>query len=164
MLHRGAILKTSNSGVTWTVERVPPGIAFIWGASCSSSRTCVAITAGPGINGAAGAVRTEDGGRTWQTARLAEKGAALSVSCGDGRHCVAVGSDLTTGNGVGRIRTTANAGASWLARRAPKGTARLFGVSCATANRCAAVGMIRDGAVITTLDGGVTWLIRRAAS
>jgi hypothetical protein len=95
----GAVLRSGDGGVTWTLVPAPagpgvdgtPGGADWQSISCTSDTSCVL--------GGDGMVATTDGGTTWSPVPLpSQVGEVPSVSCELAGFCVAL-ADPVTGNG-----------------------------------------------------------------
>jgi photosystem II stability/assembly factor-like uncharacterized protein len=74
--------------------------------------------------------------------------------------CEAVG--FGPGESIGIALGTTNGGATWTAQHIPKGVSGLFGVACASAKICEAVGQRGAfpsfaAAVLGMTNGGTTW-------
>jgi photosystem II stability/assembly factor-like uncharacterized protein len=155
------ILKTTNSGDSWTWQKTPvttPGInvpgsggpnpfAGLFGASCVDANTCVAVGGFPPTGTDPPIVVTNDGGATWtlDTSNAGSGDFLNGVSCLAGTHtCYAVGrggaivetTDLTTWSKM--VSNTTNS---------------LSGIECQTTNSCIATG---QGGTVDVLSGG-TW-------
>lgn len=140
----GSTASTSNGGATWT-ERASGQSQNLYGVSCPTAATCFAVGAGGRI------VRTIDGGETWTSQTSGTTRELGAVSCPTVNVCYAVGET----DGVnGTIRTTKNGGVTaWTGQTSPTPWLHLWGVSCANATHCWAVGLYKT--VATT--NGVTW-------
>ena len=139
------------NGVSWTV--VPPpatgnsGHAFLYAATCSSASDCWAVG--------------YQGGSPWQTLVLHWNGTSwtvvaspnssttqnnflFGVSCGSAGVCSAVGVYTVTEEDLDRTLVLQWDGAAWTVVDSPNGDATrhssLYGVSCASASDCQAVG------------------------
>jgi hypothetical protein len=136
------------NGTSWAVQAVPApssGDGELLGVSCPTDLDCIAVGESSGLTNVLAERWT---GSRWiaQTMpRPAGTNMALqSVSCKASERCIAVG-DETTRSGSGTITTGAiverSAGTTWTiqADAAPAGAA-LYGVSCASAQSCTAVG------------------------
>jgi hypothetical protein len=147
-----ALAETWN-GRTWTPAQPPaPGgeNTSLTGVSCKSATSCVAVGAYTQntSSGPTGAPLAETwNGRKWTEARPpAPKGTLLSaldaVSCVSAVKCVATGVSFTNLASVALIESWN--GKSWSRMKAAalpgNPLAELTGVSCASANSCAAVG------------------------
>jgi hypothetical protein len=160
----GAYTKNTTSGPTsaplaetwngkkWTEARppVPAGtdIAALDSVSCTSAASCIAT--GLVITSTVSAALIESwNGRNWSRMKSAALpattlGELISVSCPAAKSCAAVGY-ASSPKGLGSLAETWN-GKAWTLTTVhwPKGTSNelLTGVSCATGNRCVAVGTI----------------------
>jgi hypothetical protein len=141
------------NGKAWTAGKLPTPAGteiFITAVSCPAVNRCLAV----GYWSAAGGYQTYPyaeswNGRTWTAERLPHSASTLyaylyGVSCASVTRCVAVGTiNLTTGGGSGLIAESWN-GKTWSdsmpAVPPGSGTGYLYGVSCAAAASCVAVG------------------------
>ena len=151
-LHRardvGVAEVSSDGGSTWSRVRLPRKTPRLWGVTCVSTRSCVAV----GERG--DTLTSADGGTTWRgTVAPGDDEALQSVSCGSPSHCVAVGQG-SSNDGV--IATTSDGGATWVSSYSAG--LFLYGVSCPSAKRCVVVGTDGSaGLIVATSDGGTTW-------
>jgi len=182
------------SGSTWAATQAPEPAnagtdaettqyAHLYGVSCTSSGTCVAVGTYRDAGGYNhGLIETMSGG-SWAATKASEPSNSAfqsayleSVSCASRGACTAVGFYIdTSGSNYGLIDTLS--GRTWAATQAPEpansGTdadgeqnALLYSVSCSPATSCAAMGhyTAASGAVyglIDTLSGG-TWVATEA--
>jgi hypothetical protein len=135
--------------VTWTggawIQVVPPVGADpgdLEDIDCTDATHCVAV--GTRAPNGTGPLVLELEGSTWSVATLPAvgDGRLYDVSCPTAGACVAVGYRIGTG-GVGRSLALHLSGGTWSKVTAPNRTDndnRWYGVSCATASRCTAVG------------------------
>ncbi len=150
----GVIYYSSNSGSTWNEAPTPTSTGILYGISCASVTTCVAVgTENAPVYGAAGIYST-DGGKTWkQGSGLGSSNALLSISCYSATNCMA-----GTYDGV---EATTNGGQTWLSTAAlPTGAGNMYGISCYTSTSCVAVGAnnsFSSGLVLSTTNFGSSW-------
>jgi photosystem II stability/assembly factor-like uncharacterized protein len=163
---------TIDGGASWTPNPLPrtsrPSAGAIESAlSCPTAVDCVALGVGSGI------ARTTDDGRTWRNALVHAPMATFvdGVDCPNMVRCWAVGgSGSATVSEPAVILGSTNGGATWFPQGVPAGVQTLTAVSCPTVRRCVAVGVspgdalypAPDNVIVTTTDGGATW-VRRAA-
>jgi photosystem II stability/assembly factor-like uncharacterized protein len=155
------IIKTGDGGATWTWQRTPvttagvnvPGsggpapFAGLFGISCVSDSTCVAVGGFPPAGTDPPIVVTSDGGSTWQlaTSNAGAGNVLQGVTCLPGSTtCYAVGRG-------GTVVTTSDLG-SWT-KMASGTTSALNSVSCTSTTACVATG---QGGTIDVLNG-TTW-------
>ena len=141
----GVIYATTNGGTTWTSTPPPP------------RRTCTASSARAqqllGGGQQRRVVATTSGGQL-ESAVPRHDPAAVGHRCADSNNCVADGAAGT----IVRRPTAAVAGG----RRAPPGPqCDLWGISCADAKHCWAVGQAAPGEIDATTNGGGTWATSR---
>lgn len=122
--------------------------AWLFGLACPTPSACVAVG-----NGSAIAI-TADGGATWKVRAPTMSPQLNGVSCISALLCVAVGGSWGE---QGIVLTSTDGGATWT-RRLTSSTYELDGITCPTARLCVAVGgNSSDGAVLISVDGGITW-------
>ena len=155
----GSVLVTTNGGTSWTLQDTPvttPAInvagsggpnpyAGLFGISCPSATTCVAV-GGYTPSGAEPIVTTTNGGATWTAQTSTDTANNLfGVSCATGTTtCVAVGAGGTV------LQTTDLA--DWTAMTS--GTAKVMtGVTCLSSTNCVATGQTGTIDVLS----GSTW-------
>jgi photosystem II stability/assembly factor-like uncharacterized protein len=137
--------------------------------SCPTTSDCAAL----GLD-AVGITRTTDGGRTWIPATVvAPTGTFVDgIDCPVASTCWAVGGSGTilTPEPAAVLLST-DGGARWKSQPVPVGVEALTDISCATARRCVAVGVADFGSsepsgveIVSTDDGGATWLTRPVPS
>jgi photosystem II stability/assembly factor-like uncharacterized protein len=124
--------------VTW-ITRTSGTANWLFGVSCLSGSTCVAVGSGGTI------LTSGDGGATWTSRTSGTSVVLFGVSCLSGSNCVAVGQN-------GTVLTSGDGGITWAVRNAGVYD-DLHGVSCAAV--CVAVGFF--GSLLTSTDGGATW-------
>jgi photosystem II stability/assembly factor-like uncharacterized protein len=98
-------------------------------------------------------ISTTDGGTKWtETASDLQDVAINGLSCTSTTQCVLVGGD---------IWTTSDFGGTWTSRTVPTSPqifSTFYGVSCGSSLDCVAVGDVDANYMMTTTDGGTTWV------
>jgi photosystem II stability/assembly factor-like uncharacterized protein len=169
---------TTDGGSVWQrLGNLPTGFSGPNGISCPTASSCMVAgytspTAGKGTGAIA---TTSDGGQDWTTPVLPQGiGLLHGVSCPSVAHCVAVGTMSTTATdvalGKGVMLTSDDGGQTWTVTASPPGVDDAFSVSCPTERVCAAVGTVWTptnpptpiGGVVTSDDGGQTWITPKA--
>ena len=153
----GTILATADSGKTWNAQRSKStesllGVTFVdaahgWAVGVDNETQTGIVVA------------TTNGGETWNTKRVRGDGPLRAVAFADAAHGWAVGEG-------GTILATADEGKTWKAQSsgAPGGSESgptLHAVAFPDAAHGWAVGYdgVREcGVILTTVDGGATWL------
>jgi photosystem II stability/assembly factor-like uncharacterized protein len=142
----GAIVYTTNGGVTWT-QMSSPAPSGLNRVSCGSIQTCVAV-------GDAGTtVRTTDG-VNWSASTSHITGQLSAVDCPSTTTCFAVSQAADI------IRTT-DGGASWSTQLSPVING-FWDVSCPTATTCMATS--ESGTMVSTINGGSKWSLRSSGT
>ena len=163
------ILDTTDGGSTWTPAHLPFGLNTLTSITCPTVSDCFAaggIFNSLDVNGGATILASTDGGATWESQTIpAGFGTIYGIACASPSNCVAVGYNFDYSS---FILTTSDGGATWTSESIPSGIGYLTGVACATGTSdCYAVGesTVVDyvdgvvlGAVISTTDGGATWV------
>ncbi len=162
----GDLLRTTDSGATWTPEPVPAGTTTasdttsLNAVACPTTTTCLAV--GGTLNGGAQVLVTSDAGATWTAEPLPTVGAVLDgISCPSATTCTAVGA---TPIDTGVVVTTTDGGTTWTSEN-PYGTnvptnGTLVSISCPSTTTCFAVEQANvsyGAAILATTDGGATW-------
>lgn len=140
----GTILNTTDGGVTWTPQN--SGTEWELNRVAFASRN---VGWAVGINGSV--LHTNDGGVHWDSLAFPVSVSGIDVAVIDDSTCWLVGGSTTAG--VGAIRTTDN-GATWSVFNTGYNFT-VKGMAFADANHGWIVG--RDGFVVCTHDGGLTW-------
>jgi hypothetical protein len=154
----GALVTTTNGGVTWDAFKLPKDLhsSRLDGVGCvavGTSSDCV--TGGTSSSGQLFILTSTDQGTTWAIEHLGSVGPLpTGISCFSLTDCVIVGS--------GGALYSANGGESWAAGSIPAGL-YISRVSCSSASDCMAVGQSGSGyettgAIVSTTDGGSTWI------
>jgi hypothetical protein len=150
----GLFTETWNGG-SWAVSAVPTPAgswAILWGISCRSAASCVAVGSmtPKGAKAAAPLIGVLNGA-TWSWQAVPAPGGGLdaslsSVSCASAASCVAVGTLRTAGASstpAATAFTEVLSGTTWKLHKVPVPAGRdsaLGGVSCTSPARCFAVG------------------------
>jgi len=106
----GAIhmVRTADAGVTWR-PAVTPHLTNLQSVSCPTADSCLAV-GGSSSQRSGQAIRTTDGGHTWQAVGIPAP--ANSVSCPDSSHCWA-------SSAVGKVWSSGDLGGTWRDVSAP---------------------------------------------
>jgi photosystem II stability/assembly factor-like uncharacterized protein len=154
----GIVLRTSDGGIHWADLHATRNVSFD-ALACPSAQSCVAFGGKPVGNNFSGiALRTTEGGRTWETSTLPRGvGEIAGVSCATTTFCMAVGAspDGSAGEAIVRTKPTGQ----WKSLALPDGEKSLALVSCPARNDCIAVGggPSGGGTTISTTNGGESW-------
>jgi hypothetical protein len=164
------LLGAQLAAAQWSLQTIPspPGGGELYGASCASGASCIAVGRrfSPNGLGPIGLVETWDGTQ-WSFALVPKpSGAQLNgVSCPSSTSCTAVGYDVD--NGLALVESWD--GTAWKVVPNPERTdhAQLMGVSCASKMSCTAVGFyLKPGhgnhALVEHWDGR-RWKLQSAA-
>jgi photosystem II stability/assembly factor-like uncharacterized protein len=159
----GLLYRSTDSGASWThlafpaelsgtlhvleIDRRRPGV---WYVGIESD-----------IAWNSGLYRTVDGGASWTQQDVpATADLVNGISCPSTTTCEAVG------YGSGALRTS-DGGTAWVPQALPSSVQELSGVSCYSLTHCVAVGIDsihagrrEVGVLVSTQDGGVTWIRR----
>ena len=155
----GAVLRTTNGGVTWPRQNCGLSSA-LYGVSFTDANNGTAVGAYGRI------IRTTDGGATWVLQTPSTPCALYGISFTDGNTGVVVG-----GSGsYGIVLRTADAGATWTSQETSGGA--LSDISMANADTGTAVGgystgegwPVYHGIILRTTDGGATWVTQLSPS
>lgn len=141
----GRILRTTDNGATWRLERSATGETL---GAVALLDTLRAVAVGSRSGGGSVAIRTTDGGASWSAATLPGATSALL-------DLEYVGSNDAWACGVGgTLIATTDGGASWSDVALPTSTT-LRGIGFANERRGAVVG--EGGVIFKTDDGGAGW-------
>jgi photosystem II stability/assembly factor-like uncharacterized protein len=151
----GAVYGTTDGGKSWTIQSAVIGGGFFLAIACPSIEVCEATGNEGMIFG------TVNGGASWSQQKVPPSADLVNgISCPSITTCEAVG------YGVGAIRTS-DGGTDWLPQALPSSVQELSGVSCYSLTHCVAVGIDSThsgrreiGVLVSTDDGGVTWIRR----
>ena len=170
--YAGAVIYTTNGGLSWQPGTVPVGTSVLEDVSCGSATVCVAIpsSTSTGTGSVASVLlTTSDGGQEWHDAALPPGVQHLSsISCATASDCVAVGVVSSTGGSGGQsvsaagTVTTTDGGTKWSLHEVSVGLVYFQAVSCSSASHCTATGdtdingTIGPATFVST-DGGSSW-------
>ncbi len=156
------VVATTNGGTTWDVQALPPGVGYLSGIACSSTRDCTAVgQMGTTGMGPGAVLTTTDGGSAW-TLQAVPTGTTdvTAVDCLTGRPCTALG---TVAGRVTELSPVGAAGA-WVAGGSlPAAASSATSLSCTDDDHCwATTSNTVDpahavGGIAVTADGGTTW-------
>jgi hypothetical protein len=157
-----AVIATTNGGISWVSQTIPPTVGFLSDIACSDQKRCTAVgQATPTSDGQAAIIGTVDGGTVW-TPEPTPPGILdlTAVTCRTSGRCVAIGS---TGGGVVAL-VSATTGTTWSQEGAlPANTTGATDISCSdeltcfvTAHAAADLDHV-TGTVAVSVDGGATW-------
>jgi hypothetical protein len=158
-----AVVATTNGGITWVSQVVPPTVGFLSGIGCSDQKRCTAVgQATPTSDGQAVVIGTVDGGTVWTPEPMPPGILDLTaVTCRTSGRCVAIGS---TASGVVALDSSTT-GATWSQEGAlPAATTGATDISCSDEQTCfvtahAAVDLDHvTGTVAVSVDGGASWV------
>ncbi|MEI7858694.1 MAG: hypothetical protein WCI26_02580 [Acidimicrobiales bacterium] len=177
----GVILTTQDAGATWALQTVPAGTSDVTAVSCRAGGRCMALA---NVSNRVTALTSAAVGAPWVTGGPlpATVSAGTGLSCPDAADCWASGtSPADAGHVSGVVVATADRGTTWALQTVPTGLGPLQDITCATAPAsgagtgaspsgkvtCTAVGTTTTavvaartgkGVVLTTSDGGITWV------
>lgn len=156
------------NGARWTVQPAPSpagaSSAELYGVSCTSRATCVAVGDQNGGSGDPLTLAEHWDGTTWavDTPSTALQGSLRGVSCTSASACTAVG-----WSGSNTSLAEGWDGAQWVVQPTPDQPGErydsLFGVSCTSATSCVAIGDDVNPALPTPAAwhwDGTVWTIR----
>jgi photosystem II stability/assembly factor-like uncharacterized protein len=151
----GAIWRTTDGGMTWHAQLTAITGGFFLAVSCPSVMVCEAVGNEGSIYG------TADGGKAWEQQQVpASANLIYGIACPSVTTCEAVGY-----GGTGLALRTTDGGTTWTRQQLPRSVQDLQGVACPSVTVCVAVGLNvtqagskQSGTVVTTTDGGVTWI------
>ena len=157
-----AVIATTDGGVRWAPQVIPPTVGYLSAVGCNNGGHCTAVgQAGQAAGGDAVIVTTADGGAHWtQVPAPAGILDLTAVSCHPDGWCLAVGSSATGSVAL----VSATSGASWVQTGAlPPSLSGASAISCTGDQRCWVTGhdtVALDhvaGALALTTDGGANW-------
>lgn len=169
------IIRTANSGTTWTQSSLksnpnaPAGIPNFTGLTCASATHCFMVgEATPPDGSSSGMIATStNSGASWTFEAVPLGTSALStISCGRLTWCAAAGGGFGARGGSSQdLLSTNDGGRVWTSRPVPSSATGLEGISCPSALSCIAVGFsysatdptAEPAAVVVSADGGLTW-------
>jgi len=155
----GAMLDTTDGGSTWTPDQLPRAVGSLNAISCVDATHCWAVgftyVHGPLV------IRTIDGGRRWTSEKApgGTTGDLTGVSCVSTTQCWAVGGTFVNNVAGGLVIVTTDGGRRWLAQPVPTGIGDPTAISCVNASLCWAVDYNAKNGIISTDDGGKTWVL-----
>jgi photosystem II stability/assembly factor-like uncharacterized protein len=139
---------------------------------CPGTAVCYAVGTQAGLAAGGVVVRSSDGGRSWTLRRVGAVTDLQRIACPAPNICHALGTVGTAGGRlVSVILSTFDGGATWHTfspgGNFPSRDAILLDLTCPALATCYAVGSVfgmggafPTGLVLTTDDGGTTWLTR----
>ena len=176
----GAILSTTDGGTTWTLQAVPDGTTDVTAVACRPDSRCTALGT---VDARVTTLTSSGAGGAWVAGGPLPPTAssATSLSCTTDQDCWATTSNVVdSAHAVGGIAATSDGGTTWAFQTVPVGTGALNAVTCSPATEatttttattgaatCTAVGTtstvidgarVGQGVVLTSVDGGVTWV------
>jgi len=145
---QGAISISTDGGVTWTAAVLPAGTGLVQGAVCATISSCLAVgttsTTVSAVVPAQGALLTsDDGGHTWAATTVSPPiDDIYGIDCPSRLVCAMVGTDWigTPAVGTGAVARSNDGGAAFTVSRTEYTPLALTALSCATTQRCIAVG------------------------
>jgi hypothetical protein len=166
----GMTLAERWNGTNWSIQQTPnpSGGGALSGVSCVSASACTAV--GESGTGTGASLVERGNGTKWSIQHIPNPTGASStdldaVSCVSASVCTAVGS-YTKGNSYSYMTLAERwNGTKWSIQQTPNpsGGGALFGVSCASASACIAVGEYNDGhaeAMLAERWNGTKWSIQ----
>ncbi len=146
-LGQSAIIYTTDGGSTWLQSQPPKGVVGLSAVSCPTRSVCYALaglgTSNQGNTATYGnvVIKSTNGGATWSKGKSLSNGLPIRILCPIVSSCYIVGySSSQSGGSVGMILFSSNSGASWAEQSAPKQVDDVQDISCASVNRCWAIG------------------------
>jgi photosystem II stability/assembly factor-like uncharacterized protein len=136
-----AIYISTNAGKTWSQKANPPGGSGLWGITCSSDCSRLAVTGGEFFGGDGSLFISNDSGSTWKQQLPANAaGTSLNVvaSSADGTRLVAPG--------IGQLRISTDSGLTWTTRDAD----RIWTSVSSSADGTRLVAVAHDGQIYTS--------------
>jgi hypothetical protein len=157
-----AVIATTNGGITWASQAIPPTVGFLSGIACSDQKLCTAVgQATPTSDGQAVIIGTVDGGSVWSQEPTPPGILDLTaVTCRSDGRCVTIGS---TAAGVVAL-ASATTGSAWAQEGSlPANTTGATDISCSDDQTCwvtahTAIDLDHvSGTVAVSVDGGASW-------
>lgn len=165
---------TTDGGASWTEQSVgankSTGFCCVFAAiDCINQSDCWIVGQGNGW-----IAYTTDGGNDWSITAICGPCQFYGISCPTSSTCWASGTYVPNGSKITDVRPmiygTANGGRSWSAQTLPpiavNNYGHMFGISCANAEDCTAVGDLNTtpGGILSTTNGGASWTETNAPS
>ena len=177
----GAVLATTDGGASWTLEPVPAGTSDVTAVTCSGS-TCTALA---DVAGRVTSLASVGVGAPWVAGGPLPTTvtAGTGLSCvGSGRCWATATAPVDIGHTTGAVVATTDGGSTWTPEQVPPGLGPLRSVACTSGATtpsdgttrpagsgvmCTAVGTTAtvanggrsgQGVILTTSNGGVTWV------
>lgn len=159
---------STDSGRNWAPAVVPSGLGGLGGLvhlSCSSSKTCMAVSWSYGA-AEASLVVSGNGGESWSKvhAQGLPAGKALtSLACPSASVCwvsggtplhLAAGTVTVGGTGRGVALSSADGGRTWVSTKLPKGITGIGPLSCPNTSTCFALAFKTRTAALSGAPGG----------
>jgi|GEM_PF-620052 hypothetical protein len=157
-----AVVATTNGGISWVTQAIPPTVGFLSDIACSDQKRCTAVgQATPTSDGQAVIIGTVDGGSVWSQEPTPPGILDLTaVACRSDGRCVAIGS---TAAGVVAL-ASATTGSAWSQEGSlPANTTGATDISCSDDQTCwvtahTAIDLDHvSGTVALSVDGGASW-------
>jgi photosystem II stability/assembly factor-like uncharacterized protein len=153
----GAVVSTSDGGVTWKPQRVPALVHSLSGVSFVNDLDGWAV-------GGASIIATDNGGATWGLQAVLGGVQLANVDFVNTTDGWAVGLTCTHTGCAGVVLATTNGGLSWTPQTIPGGVFALYSVAFANPLDGWAVGstdcgqaLFCPGVVLATTNGGTSW-------
>jgi photosystem II stability/assembly factor-like uncharacterized protein len=155
-----AVLNSTNSGSTWSLQPLPTKGLTLLGASCQNSTRCFVEGVASGstlVGDQAVIMSSSDGGTTWSVSTMPPGVAGIAaIACPTATRCIGVGTTVIV---------SSDGGQTWQTASVNGGVDQLLSISCATSTQCVAVGPNPDGVsnpnaqgdAVETTDGGNTF-------
>ena len=156
------IVASTDAGTTWKVQPLPPGIGYLAGIACGTTRTCTAVGQAGGTGVGPGVIlTTTNGGAAWVSQPVPTGTTDVTaVSCRPGLRCTALGTV------AGRVTTLTpgGTGGAWAAGGPlPAAASVATSIACTDRLHCWATASDSTdpshavGSIDTSADGGATW-------
>jgi len=144
----GAVSVSSDSGQTWTLATVPPGLGVLQSAACLNATDCVAAgttttTVSDIVPAKGELLRSGDGGHSWvPSASALPVDDVYSVACPSPRKCAIAGTKWVglPAIGTGAVAQSLNGGLTFRASSSAYVPITLTALSCPDTTACVAVG------------------------
>lgn len=159
-----AMVVTTDGGATWSVQSLPPGLGYLSGIACASTRACTAVgQVGLTDTGPGAIITTSDGGGSWALQTVPGGTTDVTaVACRRTGRCLALG--VVSGRVTTLTPSISGAWAAGGALGAPSSVATALTCSdsthCwATADQSVDVGHV-IGVIAATTNGGTSWILQ----